>query len=185
MDDPETTFLVRTQGHPRILERLAASVASRGADITWLRCVVGRIPGPAWIALTVTLEGRLAGSLQHRIAALPNVLAVVRVEPVTNDADEQPSVTLELERSGFRATVDGRCGRAPTPEGAVAEAALPPGIRPEVAVVELTEDGVLALACVRDPDGLRAAAAKREDVAGATAAAFTALATALPTGTAA
>jgi hypothetical protein len=175
-DAASLTAVLQSQGHPRILERLLAVVASRSYTLTGIRSF--SLPGePApWLAMTMTGLPERAHSLLERMAALPHVLTVGRVVELDRSIPPRPrTIRVEQVRSGFRAIIGERSAEATTPEAAVARLVLPSSVTTFGVLTEQVHDGARVIGCVRAGGVIRAAGTTDPDAIAATLAVFEAL----------
>jgi hypothetical protein len=171
------TVLVQAEGHPRILERLLAVVASRSFTLTGVRSFrLAEEPAP-WLLLTVHGLPTRAHALIERMASLPHVLTLARVAEIDRPtAPVPPDVSVELLGSGFRVRIGERFEDATTPEVAVARLLAPSAATSLGVLMDAVADGVRVIGCCRTRAGVRAAGATAPDGVAAALTVFNALA---------
>ena len=171
------TVLVQSEGHPRILERLLAVVSSRAYVLTDIRSfALSGEPG-RWLALTMSGFPERGHTLFERMASLPHVTAISRVDRVDAVSPLAPSVRVEQTPSGFRASIGGKSAEASAPEVAVARLLTDGSTTALSVLTDQTPDGVRVIGCIRGDGGIRAAESTGPDVLAATVAVFDALTT--------
>lgn len=173
------TVLVQSEGHPRIIERLLAVVASRAHAVTGVRSFQIAEESAPWLLLSMHGLPTLAQSLLERMASLPHVLTLSRVTPIDRPmTPKPPEVRVESLLSGFRVWIGERYEDATTPEIGIAKLLVPRGAS---SIGVLTDDGIegiRVIGCFRTENGMWAAGATGPDGVSAAITVFDVLASA-------
>ena len=170
------TVLVQAEGHPRILERLLAVIASRSFTLAGVRSFRLAEEAAPWFLLTMHGLPTRAHVLAERMASLPHVLTLTRVAEIDRPMVPVPAdVSVEALHSGFRVGIGGRFEDATTPEVAVARLLAPSSATSLGVLMDDVADGVRVIGCCRTRTGIRAAGTTAPDGVTAALTVFNAL----------
>lgn len=171
------TALVQAAGHPRILERLLAVLASRAYTLTGIRSFDLSDGSAPWLAMTMDGPPERADSLLARMSSLPHVLNLSRVhelDPERPPATAEPRV--EQSPAGYRVHLGSQWEEAPTPELAAARLAAPDAATGVGVLVEPRGSGLRVIGCVSMNGPLLAMSATGSSVVAVTLEVFDGLA---------